>query len=141
MTQTRSTPELQAIEDALMELHSVAPRMELRSRALTAVRSELRYGWYRRSGALVAAVLVATLLWGNLSLTLTRTSTMTALTGNSATAVEQNRRLIRDLLPDITAREATRHATVVACGSRLAHCPYPTGSPVTTPSPYDERIR
>jgi hypothetical protein len=61
--------------------------------------------------------------------------------GGSTAAVEHNRLLIHGLLPNIAPQEAARDATTLTCGSRLAQCPYPTGSSVTRFTQYNDRVR
>jgi len=126
--------ELERIEQELIDRPSLRPPDDLRERVSDAVRAELQRKRPGDRWAFAAAVAAAVVVWINLSLSATQATDCRLSWGDRPLAVEAAARQIRELLPEVSDREAMRQAILLQSGSNLAWCPNPVGRPLLTKS-------
>ncbi len=130
MENPRLPPELERLERDLVERPSPAPSGELRDRVLRGVEAELgpdqtgsangrSNGWWTFAVAMAATVLV----WLNLSLSAAHATSYGLHLAAEPQSVDLAARQIRDLLPEISRRDAQRYAAVLQAGSNLIGSP------------------
>jgi hypothetical protein len=133
MEPDRLPPELEQLERQLAARHPANPPPELRQRTLDRLGVELRGSVIQDSEprtngsrgrwAFAVAVAVSVLVWINLSLCATSVTNCRVEVGPSHERVSTTAAQINQLLPELGEREASRQASLLDAGSRLALYP------------------
>ena len=123
------SPELERLERELAERAREGPSAALRARVIGGVRTELRRQRRQAGWGFAVAAAAAALVWINLSLTATRATDYRLGPGERSAAIDSLASQIRELLPEVSRREAVRQAVLLESGSKLAWCPQPETAP------------
>jgi len=116
-------PELKPLERDLTERLQAAPSPGLAQRVVVAVRAELRRDRMRRRWAFAAGAAAAVLVWANLSLSAAQATDYDLRLGSERQPVLEVAEQIRQLLPEISQREALRQAVLLQAGVDLRRHP------------------
>lgn len=142
-------PELKRLERALAQRPCPSPSSDFRARLLGKVQVDLEQveppgvgsaprrpnGWW----AFAAATAATVLFWFNLSLSAAGTTAYGLPSGPKEAPIELAARQIRELLPELSEREATSHAVRLHAGSRLVQLPSLSASRRPGQPPYDPK--
>ncbi len=116
-------PELDRLERHLAARERPRPSDQAKQRLLCSLRAELRRSQARSRWAFAVAMAAIVLVWLNLSQCATQaTDCGLGLDGLHA-PVENGAEQIRQLLPDLTPREAMREAILLRAGTGVIACP------------------
>lgn len=133
MEDPRLPPELERIERDLAERSTPAAPSDLRDGVMRCVEAELAAvrpeetesangrpnGWWAFASAMAATVLV----WLNLSLSAAHATSYGLHLAAEPGSADRAARQIRDLLPEISRRDAQRYGAVLQAGSNLVEAP------------------
>ncbi len=133
MEDPRLPPELERLQRDLAERPTPARSADLRDGVMRSVEAELGpvrpeqnglangrpNGWWAFAVAMAATVLV----WLNLSLSAAHATSYGLHLAAEPESADRAARQIRDLLPEISRRDARRYAAVLQAGSNLVVAP------------------
>jgi len=128
--------ELKGVERDLTGRPRPDPSAELRQRVINGVRAELAQDRVRGRWAFAAAVAATVLVWANLSLCAVQATDYRLDIGAERPSADALAEQIRQLVPDISEREALRQAVLLRAVSSLAPLP-----DVPAPSAAQDRFR
>lgn len=139
-------PDLERLERLLAERERPEPSAELKRRVIRSVETELwqanlppqrTNGWWTFVAATAASVVVLF----NLSMSAARATSYDLHLANGHQSFDASAQQIRELLPELTPREAMQHAVTLQAGSKLARCPgVASGAPVRRLSDLREHL-
>jgi len=123
--------DLERIEIRLLQRPREEPSVALRDRVMANVPTELRRQRPGGTWRMLAAVAAGVLLWLNLSL-----SAATATGGipgprGTRRSVDRMAQQIEQLLPELSPKEARRHAIWYRSGSEVVPCPKVSARPMS----------
>lgn len=114
-------PELERLERLLAARELPRASQQAKERLLCSVRAELRRSQARSRWAFAVAMAATVLVWLNLSLSATQATDCGLELDGRRQSVENGAQQIRQLLPDLTPREAMRQAVLLRAG--VIPCP------------------
>jgi len=139
MEDPRLPPELERLQRDLAQRPAPAPSADLRDAVMRCVEVELGAvrpeqnglangrpsGWWAFAVAMAATVLV----WLNLSLSAAHATSYSLHLASEPGSADRAARQIRELLPEVSRRDARRYAAVLLAGSNLIGAPDVTAGP------------
>ena len=121
-------PELKRLERLVAERDRPEPSADLKERVLRSVEAELLQaelppqpvaGWWAFAAAAAASMVLAF----NLSLSAARATSYDLRLAAGPQSLDASLRQIRELLPELSHREAIPYAVAIQANSTLARCP------------------
>ncbi len=126
--------ELQQLERELAGRPRPVPPAELRRRVIDGARAELRRNGSRNGWTFAAAVAAAVVVWINLSMSATLGTDYGPGPDTAGPPVDKVAAQIRQLLPELSQRDALRQAVLLQARSDLTLYPsVPAGSASSRP--------
>jgi len=133
MEDSRLPPELERLEGDLARRLTPAPSADLRDGVMRCVEAELASARPERNGqangrpsgwwAFAVAMAATVLVWLNLSLSAAHATSYNLHLAVEPESTDLAARQIRDLVPEISRRDARRYAAVLRAGSSLVVAP------------------